>query len=41
MILEERAEYYVFWTAYPITYKHREKQLKKEYEAYMINNKKF
>lgn len=41
VILEERAEYYVFWTAYPITYKHREKQLKKEYEAYMINNKKF
>lgn len=38
VILEERTSYYLFWTAYPITYDHTRKKLQKEYSLYNQRN---
>ena len=34
VVLEERKEFCIFWTAYPITYGHARKKLQKEYDEY-------
>lgn len=38
VILDQRADYYIFWTAYPVTYSHTRKKLLKEYNNYISNN---
>ncbi len=38
VVLDERATYYIFWTAYPIEYENRKRRLLKEYSDY-INEK--
>jgi len=39
IILEERESYYLFWTAYPITYEHTRRKLQREYDLYKQSNK--
>ncbi len=34
VVLDKRKGYYLFWTAYPLTYKNMERKLQKEYEEY-------
>ena len=34
VVLEERAEYCVLWTAYPVTWKHTKEGLQRDYEDY-------
>lgn len=34
VVLEEREDYYIFWTAYPIEYANRKRKLLQEYENY-------
>jgi len=40
VILAERRDYILFWTAYCITRKHRREKLQKEYEKYWADHKK-
>jgi hypothetical protein len=37
VILDDRDEYYIFWTAYPVTYGHTRKKLYREYSEYIKN----
>lgn len=34
VVLDERPEFLIFWTAYPVTYKHTHHKLLKEYQQY-------
>lgn len=38
VVLDERDKYCLFWTAYPVTYKHTKEKLLKEYNEYMKQN---
>lgn len=38
VVLDEKKDYYIFWTAYPITYKHTRDKLLTEYNEYINNN---
>ena len=40
VVLDERADYCVFWTAYPVNRKHTKEKLQAEYEEYMRNQQK-
>ena len=35
VVLDERKEFLIFWTAYPVTYNHTRKKLLKEYNEYI------
>lgn len=35
VVLDERKDYCIFWTAYPVTYRHKQEKLMKEYTEYM------
>jgi len=37
VILRKRKEYFLLWTAYPVTKEHTKRKLQKEYEAYKKN----
>ncbi len=37
VILDERKDFCIFWTAYPVTYRHTKNKLLKEYEEYTKN----
>lgn len=34
VVLDERKDYYIFWTAYPVLYGHARRRLEKEYKEY-------
>lgn len=38
VVLDERKEFYLFWTAYPIERKHTREKLRKEYESFISSN---
>ena len=38
VILDERTDFCIFWTAYPVTYQHTREKLLKEYQEYIKNN---
>jgi len=40
VVLADRNDYILFWTAYPVTEGHRKRKLQKEYEEYKINSLK-
>lgn len=40
VVLDNRKDFYLFWTAYPVTRKHTIQKLQKEYETYIKNKKK-
>lgn len=37
VVLDKRKDYYLFWTAYPVTRKHTKVKLQKEYDNYLKN----
>ena len=36
VILDERADFLIFWTAYPVTYQHTREKLLKEYHEFLL-----
>ncbi len=39
VVLDERKDFCIFWTAYPVTYRHTKEKLQKEYDEYVKQNK--
>lgn len=38
VILDERADFFIFWTAYPVSYRHTREKLLKEYQEFSKSN---